>query len=304
MRAGPPRSGRAAGPVRDRPAHLAGGRFADARAGAPSGRHDRPRPCPRRASPRRPAWPACRTSSRPTTRRRTSRAWSTRRSRRCRRSPRRSRSSRSTTARATRRRRSPTTWPRAIRASCASSTTRRTSATARRCARASRRPATSSSPSPTATASSRSPTSGGSTARLAEADAPDVVVGFRIKRADPVIRTAYARAYRLANRIFFGLQVTDVDCACKLFRREALEGIRVESDGAFFSAELLIKLRRGGPHDRRGRRAALPADGRLARPAPSRRSSARRARLLAPAPVHVGEPGALAPPRGDRILGD
>jgi glycosyltransferase involved in cell wall biosynthesis len=81
------------------------------------------------------------------------------------------------------------------------------------------------------------------TARLAEPDAPDVVVGFRIKRADPLIRTLYARAYRLANRIFFGLEVTDVDCACKLFRREALEGLRVESGGAFFSAEMIIKLR-------------------------------------------------------------
>jgi glycosyltransferase involved in cell wall biosynthesis len=84
------------------------------------------------------------------------------------------------------------------------------------------------------------------TERLAAADAPDVVVGFRIKRADPFIRTAYARAYRLANRIFFRLKVTDVDCASKLFRREALEGIHVESDGAFFSAELLIKLGAAG----------------------------------------------------------
>jgi glycosyltransferase involved in cell wall biosynthesis len=84
------------------------------------------------------------------------------------------------------------------------------------------------------------------TARLAAADAPDVVAGYRIKRADPLIRTIYARAYRLANRIFFGLRVTDVDCACKLFRREVLEGISLESEGAFFSAELLIKLRAAG----------------------------------------------------------
>jgi glycosyltransferase involved in cell wall biosynthesis len=83
-------------------------------------------------------------------------------------------------------------------------------------------------------------------ARLAEPDQPDVVVGFRIKRADPLVRTLYARAYRLANRIFFGLKVTDVDCACKVFRREALEGLRVESGGAFFSAEMIIKLRAAG----------------------------------------------------------
>lgn len=70
----------------------------------------------------------------------------------------------------------------------------------------------------------------------------DVVAGYRIKRADPLVRTVYARLYRLANRIFFGLRVRDVDCACKLFRRSALEGVSVESGGAFFSAELLIKL--------------------------------------------------------------
>ena len=84
------------------------------------------------------------------------------------------------------------------------------------------------------------------TDRLTEPDAPDAVVGFRIKRADPLVRTLYARAYRIANLVWFGLRIRDVDCACKLFRREALAGIAVESGGAFFSAELLIKLRAAG----------------------------------------------------------
>ena len=84
------------------------------------------------------------------------------------------------------------------------------------------------------------------TARLLAPDAPDVVAGYRIRRADPPIRTIYARLYKLANRIWFGLRVRDVDCACKLFRRPALEGIGVESGGAFFSAELLVKLRAAG----------------------------------------------------------
>jgi len=81
-----------------------------------------------------------------------------------------------------------------------------------------------------------------------QAGGADVVVGYRIKRADPLVRTVYARLYRLANRIFFGLRVRDVDCACKLFRRSALEGVSVESGGAFFSAELLIKLGARGRH--------------------------------------------------------
>jgi len=74
----------------------------------------------------------------------------------------------------------------------------------------------------------------------------DAVVGYRIRRADPLARTVYARLYRLANRIFFGLTVRDVDCACKLFSRASLEGVNVESGGAFLSAELLIKLRARG----------------------------------------------------------
>ena len=81
------------------------------------------------------------------------------------------------------------------------------------------------------------------TERMAAADSPDVVVGYRLKRADPPIRRWYARIYRLANRIFFRLRVQDVDCACKLFHRAALENVRVESGGGFYSAELLIKLR-------------------------------------------------------------
>lgn len=84
------------------------------------------------------------------------------------------------------------------------------------------------------------------TERLAAPDRPDVVVGYRIKRADPLVRTLYARAYRFANLVWFGLRVRDVDCACKLFRRSALEGVAVESGGAFFSAELLIKLHAAG----------------------------------------------------------
>jgi glycosyltransferase involved in cell wall biosynthesis len=82
--------------------------------------------------------------------------------------------------------------------------------------------------------------------RLGAPDQPDVVMGYRLKRADSSIRLAYARAYRLAVRIFFGLAVRDPDCACKLFKRSALEGIRLESGGAFMSAELLIKLNQTG----------------------------------------------------------
>jgi len=113
------------------------------------------------------------------------------------------------------------------------------------------------------------------TARLDDPGAagspPDVVAGFRIERADPAVRLAYARIYRAALRVFFGLKVQDPDCACKLFRRDALEDVRVESDGAFLSAELLIKIgergrrivEQGVPHYPRTAGHASGADPRV-----------------------------------------
>ena len=80
----------------------------------------------------------------------------------------------------------------------------------------------------------------------AEATSAPLVIGYRLQRADPPLRLVYATLYRVANRIWFGLRVRDVDCAAKLFRRDALRNISVHSDGAFFSAELLIRLRLAG----------------------------------------------------------
>jgi glycosyltransferase involved in cell wall biosynthesis len=108
------------------------------------------------------------------------------------------------------------------------------------------------------------------TSRLAQTQA-DVVIGYRIRRADPPLRLAYARVYRLCLRTLFGLRVRDPDCACKLFRREALGAVSVESGGAFLSAELLIKIvARGGriaevgvPHHPRTAGRASGADPRV-----------------------------------------
>jgi hypothetical protein len=138
--------------------------------------------------------------------------------------------------------------------------------------------------------------------RHAEPDRPDVVVGYRLKRADPPIRLAYARVYRLALRIFFRLHVRDVDCACKLFRRPALDGVRLESRGAFLSAELLIKLGRARSVDRGGRRAALPAHGRLRRQAPTRRWCCARSATSGGCGCSCGRGHAPHSERGEPVL--
>ncbi len=77
----------------------------------------------------------------------------------------------------------------------------------------------------------------------------DVVIGYRAKRSDAPRRLFVAWVYNRVIQVLFALGVRDVDCAFKLFRREAFAHMpldRVRSNGAFFSAELLIRLSKAG----------------------------------------------------------
>ena len=84
---------------------------------------------------------------------------------------------------------------------------------------------------------------------LAVADGAEVIVGYRLERADPARRLLVAWVYNRLIRLLFGGGWRDVDCAFKLFRREVFARVpleRVRSDGAFFSPELLITLQHSG----------------------------------------------------------
>jgi glycosyltransferase involved in cell wall biosynthesis len=74
----------------------------------------------------------------------------------------------------------------------------------------------------------------------------DAVIGFRIRRRDPFHRIFIAKTYNAIVSVAFGLRVRDIDCAMKLFRREVFDGLRLDADGPFLSAELLVKLRARG----------------------------------------------------------
>jgi glycosyltransferase involved in cell wall biosynthesis len=71
-----------------------------------------------------------------------------------------------------------------------------------------------------------------------------IVLGYRIRRSDPMYRLFIAKVYNIVVRLVFGLRVRDIDCAFKLFRRDVVTGVELESNGAFISSELLIKLKR------------------------------------------------------------
>lgn len=77
-------------------------------------------------------------------------------------------------------------------------------------------------------------------------DRVDVVAGFRINRCDPLFRRLNARAWNYLVRVLFYVPVRDIDCAFKLFRREVLDGLELESVGAMVNTELMVKLGRSG----------------------------------------------------------
>lgn len=74
----------------------------------------------------------------------------------------------------------------------------------------------------------------------------DLLIGYRIRRQDPSYRLIIALVYRYCLRLFFGLKVRDVDCAFKLIRRHFLWNSPPKSQGAFLSAEILLRCKEEG----------------------------------------------------------
>jgi len=75
----------------------------------------------------------------------------------------------------------------------------------------------------------------------------DLVVGYRIKRADPRIRLQNAWAWGTLVRNLFRLKgVRDIDCAFKVIRRSVFEKFSLETTGAMISTELLVKAQKNG----------------------------------------------------------
>lgn len=80
----------------------------------------------------------------------------------------------------------------------------------------------------------------------------DAVIGYRIRRMDPRKRIFIAAVYNRLTALLFDLRlanldgslspVRDIDCALKVFKRSAIEGIPLDSLSPFRTAELLIKL--------------------------------------------------------------
>ena len=81
---------------------------------------------------------------------------------------------------------------------------------------------------------------------LAWADKADVVAGYRTVRHDSAMRRVNGWCWNRLVRALFFVPVRDIDCAFKLYRRESLAAIHIESRGAMIDTETIVKLARRG----------------------------------------------------------
>jgi glycosyltransferase involved in cell wall biosynthesis len=74
----------------------------------------------------------------------------------------------------------------------------------------------------------------------------DIAAGFRLKRKDSFYRVFNGKAYSLLISLLFGFNIKDVDCAFKIVKKKVVSSIDLKSNGAFISAEFLIRAKRKG----------------------------------------------------------
>ncbi len=81
---------------------------------------------------------------------------------------------------------------------------------------------------------------------LEHAEEFEIVAGYRAPRRDPWHRRVIARVWGVLVGALFDLRVRDIDCAFKVFRRDVLQAIPIESIGAFVNTEILVRARAAG----------------------------------------------------------
>jgi glycosyltransferase involved in cell wall biosynthesis len=77
-------------------------------------------------------------------------------------------------------------------------------------------------------------------------DKYDIVSGYRERRQDNIVRTFGGWLWTRMNCLVFSLDVRDMDCAFKLYRRAIFDNIKMESTGALIDTEILARAVRKG----------------------------------------------------------
>jgi len=74
----------------------------------------------------------------------------------------------------------------------------------------------------------------------------DIVTGYRGRRCDPLHRRLNARGWQMLGRVMLGVRVRDVNCAFRFLRKDCLDRLTIESNGAMINMELYARALRLG----------------------------------------------------------
>ena len=77
-------------------------------------------------------------------------------------------------------------------------------------------------------------------------DKADLVNGYKISRSDPKHRIIAGRIYQLLMRLLFRLNVRDVDCDFRLFRRSLLADTQLTCDSGVICVEMMKRFQARG----------------------------------------------------------
>lgn len=77
-------------------------------------------------------------------------------------------------------------------------------------------------------------------------DRIDIVNGYKISRSDPIHRVVLGKAYQLLMRWIFRLNVRDVDCDFRLFRRSIFDRVELTCDSGVICVEMMKKFQANG----------------------------------------------------------
>jgi len=73
-------------------------------------------------------------------------------------------------------------------------------------------------------------------------DKVDLANGYKISRSDPLLRIVAGYIYQRVMRLLFRLNVKDVDCDFRLFRRSLLKGTALACDSGMICVEMMKKF--------------------------------------------------------------
>jgi glycosyltransferase involved in cell wall biosynthesis len=107
-------------------------------------------------------------------------------------------------------------------------------------------------------------------ALLEQADAHDIVAGYRARRQDPPHRLLFAWGWNILVRFVLGVRIRDIDCAFKVFNRNVFDKVQIQSVGAMVNTEIFAQVSRFGmtvkevPVSHFPRRHGKPTGGNVA----------------------------------------